>query len=233
MSRRPWTRAEDDRLRAWYALPPADRPALADMARMLGSDPPRTPEALGQHAKVLRIADRHFTCHTGHLRRIRELHAEGYSDQEIAEALGTNRVTIRKYRRDLLSLPANTSSPRRRARIAAMTREQCAVNGLGGLVELKNLSFRLESVRAGWPPEAARAGRRVLDALEAAERPLSGREVREAVGYRNVPRETLRALEGLGLIRVVERRPDRLGGALWCLGVGRRKPGPGREGGQP
>jgi hypothetical protein len=231
MNGRPWTRAEDARLRELYALSP--RPPLAEIALRLGGSPARTPRAVGRHAQQAGIADRHFTCHIGHLRRLRELHAEGYSDAEIAADLGTNRMTVRRYRRDLLKLPANTNGPRHRARIAARTREQCGQDTLGSLVDVKNLAFRLEAVRAGWPPEASRAGRRVLDALEAAGRPLSGREVREAAGLRHVPRETLRALEGLGFIRVAERRPDRLGGARWCLAVGRRKPGPEREGGRP
>jgi transcriptional regulator with XRE-family HTH domain len=212
-----WTDAEEARLRELHLMVP--RPSYAAMGRLLGG---RSADAVIQKARAMRLARKHFVCRTSHLRRLRELHGLGRSDAEIAAEIGTNRRTVGKYRRGMLGLSSNAGSAHRRGRIAAATRDQLDRDNFAGLVELKNLAFRLEAVRAGWPPEVSRGGRRVLDLLDD-RGPLGGAEVRAALGMKHVPQSTFRALERLGVVAVA-RRPARSGGNLYTLAVERRRP---------
>jgi hypothetical protein len=216
-----WTESDEARLRAWYALPRRTRPTQARLGRELGG---RTSNAVSQRARLLGLTRRQPIDPD----RLRALHAEGRSDAEIAVALGSRRATIRAARHRF-GLPHNKLAPRQNARRGQAVRAFCRRDGIAGLHVLRTLAYRLEALRAGWPPEAGRGGTRLLDALEAAGGPLTARQLQRALGLKDRPRTTLANLERIGAVTVTRRRGGG-GGNLYSLAVARRKPGPGRVG---
>jgi hypothetical protein len=216
-----WTESDEARLRDWYALPRSARPTQARLGRELGG---RSCNAVSQRARLLGLTHRHPIDPD----RLRALHAEGYSDAEIAAALGSYRATVRA-RRLRLGLPSNVASPHRAAGRARAAGDSCRRSGCEGLHEMRTLAYRLEAVHAGWPPAAGRGGKRILDALEAAGGPLTARQLQRALGLKDRPRTTLGNLEAIGAVSVTRRRGGN-GGNLYSLAVARRKPGPGRMG---
>jgi hypothetical protein len=124
---RAWTPGQLARLRADYGKLPARQlaqalgrplPAVYRMARKLG---------------LSRTASR-FTEED--LARIRELNGQGWSDTEIARALGRDRHETTKHRKRL-HLPSQQHGQRVRARLAAALQRQLERQGLHSAAELR------------------------------------------------------------------------------------------------
>jgi hypothetical protein len=146
-ARRPWTAAEDDTLRRSYGRVRFD--ALAE-----GLD--RTFTAISHRAYMLGLGTprRGLACSPKRIARLRELHAEGRSDGEIARALRVDQAAVCRLRHRL-GLPVNPRAfdDRYRARAAATNRERCYLARAGF------------AARRGWPVDLPSLSVRILDAM--------------------------------------------------------------------
>lgn len=111
---------------------------------------------------------------------LRARNAAGYSDSEIAEELGCERHTVHDWREKLGLAPAG-NSPRRRARVAAKTRDQLQRAGLASIGCLRAAAFARWAVAQGWPADTPPRCVQILNLIW--ERgPMTRREVAAALG---------------------------------------------------
>lgn len=169
--RRFWTDDERVILRRLY------RKAITiDIAKRLS----RTTRAIHHQADLLGLVEPKTRIDARFLAKLKQLHARGWTDSEIANELGCARRVAGKYRRHL-GLPSNRVSAHYRARVAAKTREQCKAAGVASLAEVRALAFRSRARRAGWPEDLPPRAIEILDALES-RGPLTRREIADAIG---------------------------------------------------
>lgn len=113
-------------------------------------------------------------------RTFSEKYAAGWSDAEIAAAVGGERHAVGEHRRRL-GLPHNAYSEHRRERVRRKTQEQLEREGLSSLGELRVRVFRQRAKRAGWPEDLRPRAVQILNALW--ERgPMTRRELADAIG---------------------------------------------------
>jgi hypothetical protein len=168
---RAWTTGQLARLRADYGKLPARQlaqalgrplPAVYRMARKLG---------------LSRTASR-FTEED--LARIHELNGQGWSDTEIARALGRDRHETTKHRKRL-HLPSQQHAQRARARLSAALQGQLERMGLHSAAELRRHAHQAYARTFGLPEDLA--PRAVLIVLHLLQKGVSTRrDVYEAVG---------------------------------------------------
>jgi hypothetical protein len=113
---------------------------------------------------------------------IREKHALGWSDAEIAAAHGNGceRHTVGAWRKRL-GLAVNTLSEHRRRKVAAKTREQLKRAGLPSIGYLRVKAFRDRARVAGWPEDLRPRAVQILNALWE-HGPLTRRQLADIIG---------------------------------------------------
>jgi hypothetical protein len=158
--------------------------------------------------------------------RLRDLHARGHPDREVARRLGLHHATATSWRKRL-GLADNRHSPRRRAWYGRHARAVAHKFGKPHLRAVQEEVYRLRAAGAGWPDAISPQEVEVLDLL-ADRGPLSGAEVEAARGVRR--HTTWRLMSGLiGRGLVVRQDRGREGGgrapSLYRLadGVGRHQ----------
>jgi hypothetical protein len=119
---------------------------------------------------------------------IREKHATGHSDTEIAAAWSklhrgfrpTDRHLVSE-RREKLKLGSNKFSERQRNLIAQKTRRQLRRAGLRSMADLRIRSHRDFAIRSGWPTDLLHRQVQMLNALWD-RGPMTRREIADAIG---------------------------------------------------
>lgn len=172
MVRRPWTTSEIETLRRM--LP--DHTA-AQIAAALD----RTTSSIHQRVKIEGLSRyRHADFGPRFEAFLRERHAQGWSDAEIAEAWRCDRHAVGARRRRL-GLGCNTLSARRRERVRQKTAEQLRQAGVATLGELRVKVYRDRAIQAGWPADLRFRAVQILNTLW--ERgPMTRREIADAIG---------------------------------------------------
>jgi len=140
LGRRPWTMKEVHWLQANYITLGPDA-----CAKLLE----RTPaacllQAMNHHANKPKVKRAEIEP------RICALHAQGMSDQAIANALGwttSGRERV-KYWRNLFGLPVNPQDCLKDG--ARGAKQACQNNGVKSLIELRHENARCEAARLGW-----------------------------------------------------------------------------------
>jgi DNA-binding CsgD family transcriptional regulator len=171
MTPRPWTHKDIAILRSLYHH--KSRPEIGELLN-------RTPGAVGRKAVKLGLARVHFRMTPAALQTLRTLTEAGYSETDIAEQLGTNWNTVRTYRRKL-GLASQPRSAHYRAKVRALTRQQCKSEGVRSLVELRYMRAAAENARRGWPTDISPNGIKILEAL-LRESPLPTVEIARRIG---------------------------------------------------
>jgi chromosome segregation and condensation protein ScpB len=156
--------------------------------------------------------------------RLRSLHARGYSDGDLARALGLDRHTARRWRANL-GLGPNLRHPRQLAKCRRGYRTVTHRYGKPSLRAVRDEVRRLRAAGAGWPEAVSPQEVEVLDLL-ADRGPLTGRQVDRLRGLRpDSSRRVLQPLVRRGLVARVDRMSPRPLPSLYRLadGVGRHR----------
>lgn len=111
--------------------------------------------------------------------RIRRFAVMGWSDREIAEALGCWRGTVGKHRREM-GLPSNRHNQRHNAKVAKGIRRFCRRNDCRSLRDVQILSQRIAAAKTGWPIGLALRETQILNLLE--DGPKTRNELAETLG---------------------------------------------------
>lgn len=168
--RRPfWSEEEKDTLRRLYGSVPA-----LEVARQMG----RTLKQVYQQADAMGLGREYPEQDRDLWRR---LHAQGYSDEEIASQGGHNRHTVARWRRQE-GLSANTFSERRIGRVREKTVAQLQTAGLSSLAEVRSLAFRGFADRHGWPADLRPRHVQILNLLAGAGVPLDRQQIAAGIG---------------------------------------------------
>jgi hypothetical protein len=142
--------------------------------------------------------------------RVRELHAAGWSDSEIAGDTGAVRGTVRKVR-CRLGLPLNTNHPRQQEKYrVAIDKLRASGRGIWGPERPRGarhphrLRREAYAEASGWPTHLGTRSVQALNILARAGVPLTRRELDEAAGIpadnRNNIHYALRELVKEGLV---------------------------------
>jgi hypothetical protein len=165
MSGREWTKREDQFLRKHYGK---------QCAKWLSDKLDRSSKSIYQRAHTLSLQqpqqpDYWQKVDSIFFAVIKEYHPQGYTDREMAEivldainscnerrdhnvthTLASLRRRMTDRRRDL-GLSHNAYSARRRAQVAAKTREQCKQAGVASLAEVRRKVYSEWKASHGWP----------------------------------------------------------------------------------
>lgn len=169
----PWTEAEISLLREQYAQRTA-----ADLAAELGRPVSQVTNELQRLG--LRKFRRPFARTPQAEQRLRDLHAQGWTDSEIARDLDVERHSIHAWRKQL-GLACNKHSERARRRVAANTAEQVRAAGLKSLAEVRSRARRSWARQCGWPEDLRPRAVQILNLL-AAHGPMTRRQIADAAG---------------------------------------------------
>ena len=171
MNRRAWTPEELEIVRRDYGRRPA-----AQIAAEIG----RPVHAVYCAADRLGLMVQKPWIRTPYAERLlRQRHAEGWSDAEIAPLIGMGRRSLSDWRRTL-GLPHNGLHERFRRRVAAKTMEQCRAAGVENLGALRVLILKERSARAGWPADIPWRAGQILTLLWE-NGPMTRRQIVEAM----------------------------------------------------
>jgi len=124
---------------------------------------------------------RYYTWTAAHDQVVRDRHALGWSDAEIAAEVGYDRRYVAEKRRRM-GLPSNRFHQHGRQRVAAKTREQLAAAGVASLAELKRTVIQRRNVEAGWPADLSPREAAILEYLWT-HGPSSRREIYAGIGF--------------------------------------------------
>ena len=183
-TRREWTAREMRDLAQWRL----ERVPVAAIARRLGR--PVTAVNMACHREGLRFYVRDLS----RSKRVRALHAQGLSDQQVADRLSCTRSTAARWRESLGLAPAvGKAEGARRSMRSSRQR-------YGVLLSKRWLEERIAAAKAGWPSGCTGAQFRVLELLRV--RPLRAVELSVELGMtnRNSVYRTLTKMKGLGWI---------------------------------
>jgi len=140
-------------------------------------------------------------------RRVAELHAQGWSDRDIAKQMRCSATRARE-RRLKLGLPSNGHNERHTQKVWARRQKTLKKDGVETLGELVSLSRRLRAAASGWPAET---GKREVEILNLLDRvgPKSKNEITNLLGLKHLRsggsekrRSYLRTLVRAGLVEV-------------------------------
>lgn len=171
MGGRAWTESELSYLREHYR-----RGYAPEIAKALL----RSVSSVHQQARLNDIRTTSNPAPKGWQETMRLMNAEGYSDSEVAKAIGCSRRHTCALRRKL-GLPNNNLSERRINGIRERTKQQCEEKGVRNLGEVRSRVFRERARRAGWPDDLRPTAVRILNALWD-NGPMARREICEAIG---------------------------------------------------
>jgi len=169
----PWTEEDVRVLRELYP-----RHAAPEIARLLGRTAANVYRAV---ARFRLTTQRRMRWTPQAEQTLRDKHAEGLTDTEIAPLLGCDRHAVGKRRRRL-GLPDNAFHERRRARVRERTAAQLRAAGLSSMGQLRAEAYRRYARECGWPDDVRPRGVQILNALAAAGGPLTRRQIADAVG---------------------------------------------------
>lgn len=113
---------------------------------------------------------------------LKEKHALGWSDAEIAEAWGCERHTVGDHRKKH-GLSENTFSQHRRDKVRQKTREQLKAAGLPTLAAVRAKAFRDRARSAGWPDDLRPRHVQILNTLWD-NGPMTRLAIAKAIGAR-------------------------------------------------
>jgi hypothetical protein len=170
-NKQPWSDAEIRVLRRDYR-----KKRTSDIAAALG----RERKQVFNKAFELGLCRKQRIRHAELEKLVREKHALGWSDAEIAAAFGCERHTIGIVRKKL-GLPASGRGQHYRERVRQKTAEQLAAAGVATLGQLRAKVYAARSQAAGWPAGLRPRAVEILNALW--ERgPQTRRQLAAAVG---------------------------------------------------
>jgi Putative ATPase subunit of terminase (gpP-like) len=170
--KKPWSTRDDKRLRRLYGRTPA-----AKIAKLMG----RTISSVYQRANKIKLSNPlDFDAIRHRKDQAKKLYANGWSDAEVAAAVGISRRTMTDSR-NRMGIPANGKNhPRFRARVAATTARQCAAAGVRNLGELRSKRFREFVASTGWGNVSIRSAQ-IAEALYRLG-PMTRRQICAAIG---------------------------------------------------
>jgi transposase-like protein len=170
--RRFWTTEELDFVRANYRQL---------TAKQIGAQLGRSVSSVYQGAEKLGLViARPPLDREARLASLRQLHAQGYSDSEIAREWGISRKVAEDWRKRA-GLPSNALSEHRRARVREKTREQLARAGLPSLAHVRLAAFKKFARKHGWPEDLRPRAVMMLNAMWQ-RGPMTRRELADAIG---------------------------------------------------
>jgi hypothetical protein len=157
--------------------------AVPEIARKLG----RSQSSVHQRRAKMGLSCRRVPM-VGFVSFLRQQHAAGWSDAEIASAWSARfpdrrtleRHTVGQYR-ERLGLPHNAYSDHRRRRVAERTQQQLAAAGLPSIGWLRKEAFRKRAIAAGWPGDLRPRAVQILNALWD-RGPMTRPEIAKAIG---------------------------------------------------
>lgn len=171
MTRHIWTSREVAYVKRWYRRRPT-----AEIAAEIGV----SVRAVYVRANALGITESRQGIASRVRSRIRDLHARGYCDTEIAADVGCSREYVGELRREM-GLASNAMNDRHRRRVAAKTQEQCRRAGVPNLAALRAKVHRQRAEAAGWPADLRPRHVEILDLLYEWG-PQTRRQIAEALG---------------------------------------------------
>lgn len=156
------------------------RARTATIAACLG----KSPHAVYLTANRLGLSEKQSTPIRDQHAEFMRLHRLGWSDAEVAAALGVTREGVTEYRsRQKPPLPANGRNERYRRRVAENTKRQCQEAGVASLAEVRVLAFRDFAKRNGWPEDLRPRAVQILNLLYD-NGPMTRRQIVAAAGMR-------------------------------------------------
>lgn len=174
MKRRPWTAAENTRLRDLRDTWTMTVPQIAKRFK-------RTTKAVEQHIHALRLPKQHRArINRTWLATVRKLNAAGYTDTEVSRRLRCDRHTVSRHRRRL-GLPSNARGERYRQRVREATRIQCKLAGVPSLAIVRLNRFRQFARDHGWPDDLRPRAVQILELLRT-HGPLTRKQLCELSG---------------------------------------------------
>lgn len=174
MDKRFYTQEQRDALIANYG-----KMLAKDLAKMIGRS------VSSVHNTALRYGlteKRDHDLIESRAQKVAELNAQGWSDQEVADAIGISRRSIRNYR-DKLGLEPNGRNERYRKRVSENTRRQLEKAGVSSLAGLKSLEVKKYVRSLGWPDTLSLGSAFILELLYT-RGPMTRRQLSEATGFR-------------------------------------------------
>ncbi len=108
------------------------------------------------------------------------LHAKGWSDSEVADAIGIPRRAVGSYR-ERLNLPANGRNERYRKRVAENTKRQLKAAGVSSLAEIKALEVAKLAKALGWPEHLSLRSIQIAESLYQ-RGPMTRKQIANAIG---------------------------------------------------
>lgn len=111
---------------------------------------------------------------------LREKHAAGWSDAEIAQAWKCDRHAV-GFRRRKLGLPAIPWSDHQQRRVNERTKEQCRRAGVESLAAIRSLAFKKYAQRAGLPEDLKPREVQIVNFL-CRQGPSTRRQIAEGIG---------------------------------------------------
>jgi predicted transcriptional regulator len=208
--RRRWVEWEDKYIDRFYLVKTVNEIA-SDIGRSAGS----VRQRLAQLGISFKLAGRVEWEH-----RLRELHAMGLVDREIAEAMREPRGTTHS-RRVALGLPANGRHNeecirRIKAKISEKMRKKLAEDGVKHLCEYRYIKGRREALKLGWVDCHSRAEANVLSLLD--EEPRTCLQIAEGL-QRTIDGafKLIARLRSRGLIKRVGMLPKAAGRGSMAL----------------
>lgn len=150
----------------------------------------RKAESIWRLAIRLGIAGSQFEWTEERIARLRELHAEGWCDAEIAKDLGACRHNVGTVRKKL-GLPRHIGGkgekwhPRQRERHVRETLpKQFATLGVRNPGEIRARSYRRYAAENGWPEDIRPRAVQILNLLAATGVPLTRRQICDGIGMK-------------------------------------------------
>ena len=119
---------------------------------------------------------------------LRQRHAEGWSDAEIAPEIGMTRRSAQAWRR-ALELASNAFSEHRRGKVREKTQEQLRKAGLPSIGHLRVEAFKRRAREAGWPEDLKPRQVEILNLLWD-NGPMTREALGQAMGLKKKPRTT-------------------------------------------
>ena len=173
MSGTRWTPEEEAKLRKLYGTM-----TVAEVAERLGCSRQR----VASKAIYERLTKPIRPWLPEHTDALRELHAQGWSDQDVADKIGHTRDRVSKRRR-ALKLPSQRKkvSARTRAKNAASTAQTVKKHGIKSAGQIRQIGWGRRARALGWPADLRPRELQIVHALYH-RGPMTRRELTEAIG---------------------------------------------------